>query len=218
MVVSPHHDDETIGCGGSLYLHALAGDSVSVVFVFAGWSAVPNISDRKKAAEVVQREARNACRVLGVQRVIDLRIEDRTEQLRDAISRKLVVCFREGLPDVVYVPHSGDGDREHSFISEAAREAVWMAESDYFPELGQTRPAIKTILGYEVWKPIQRVQYQCDISLVIKIKESALRKYRSQLRFKNWLVGAVGLNAYRGAIGNCSYAEAFQVIKISNIQ
>ncbi len=33
LVLAPHPDDETIGCGGSLVLHAAAGDPVRVIFL-----------------------------------------------------------------------------------------------------------------------------------------------------------------------------------------
>ena len=36
LVFAPHPDDETIGCGGSLALHAKAGDPVKVVILTDG--------------------------------------------------------------------------------------------------------------------------------------------------------------------------------------
>ena len=36
LMLAPHPDDETIGCGGSLALHAGAGDPIKVVFLTNG--------------------------------------------------------------------------------------------------------------------------------------------------------------------------------------
>lgn len=218
LVISPHHDDETIGCGGSIYLHSSNGDEVSVAFVFAGWSAVPSITDKKEATLIVQREAREACKDLGVLNIIELSIEDRNYHSGESARGSLVKVLREISPEVVYIPHPNDGDREHKFVSEVSREALWMSSSNYFPEFGNKMDSVRVILGYEVWKPLQNYQYFKDISDVIGIKKSALERYISQLKAKDWVKASLGLNAYRGVVAsNCSYAEVFQVIKLDKL-
>ena len=36
LVLSPHPDDEALGCGGMLARHALAGDEIYVIFLTSG--------------------------------------------------------------------------------------------------------------------------------------------------------------------------------------
>lgn len=218
LIVSPHHDDETIGCGGSIYIHASKGDNVSVAFVFAGWSAISDVADKKKAALIIQNEAREACKELGVLNVVELSLEDRDYHLNENATGSLVKVLREIAPEVVYIPHSDDGDQEHRFVSGISREAIWMASSSYFPELGKKTNAVRVVLGYEVWRPLQNYQYFEDISGVVDVKKIALEKYKSQLKVKDWVRASLGLNAYRGVVaGDCSYAEVFQVIKIDKL-
>lgn len=218
LVISPHHDDETIGCGGSICLHSSAGDEVSVVFIFAGWSAIPNVEDKKEATLIIQNEAVEACRELGVSNIIELSFDDRAYYQNEIAISALVKVFRDIRPEILYIPHSTDGDREHRFASEVSREALWLSTSDYFPELGKKIDAVKIVLGYEIWKPIQSSQYLRDISSVIEKKRSALEKYQTQLKVKDWIGASLGLNAYRGiSAGNCSYAEVFQVFKINKL-
>lgn len=218
LVVSPHHDDETIGCGGSICLHVASGDEVSVVFVFAGWSAIPSIIDKKEAAIIIQSEAREACKELGVKKVIELSFEDRAYHPGENVTNSLIKVFREVSPSLVYIPHDNEGDREHRFVNKVSQEALWISSSDYFPELGKKINSVSFVLGYEVWEPLQRHQYFNNISDVIEEKKNALEKYKSQLEIKDWVRASLGLNAYRGAIvGDCSYAEVFQVIKIDRL-
>ena len=218
LVVSPHHDDETIGCGGSICLHSSAGDEVYVVFIFSGWSAVPDVADRKKAAIIIQNEAREACEQLGVRGIIELSFEDRSHNPQEIVISSLVKAIREVGPELVYIPHFQDGDREHRFVNEVSREALWMSSSNYFPELGERISPVRIILGYEVWNPLQSYQYFRDISGVAKRKRNALKKYKTQLAVKDWAKAALGLNAYRGVTaGNCLYAEVFQVIRIDRL-
>ena len=40
LVIAPHHDDESIGCGGTIALLTSKGYSVSVVHVYEGSSGV----------------------------------------------------------------------------------------------------------------------------------------------------------------------------------
>ena len=218
LVISPHHDDETIGCGGSICLHIANGDEVSIAFVFAGWSAVPSIVDKKEAAIIIQNEAREACKELGVEKVIELSFEDRVCNPDEDMTRSFVKVLREVSPNLVYIPHSDDGDREHRIVNKVSQEALWISSSDYFPELGKKINSVRFVLGYEVWKPLQRHQYFNNISDVIERKKNALEKYKSQLEIKDWARASLGLNAYRGAIvGDCFYAEVFQVIKIDRL-
>jgi LmbE family N-acetylglucosaminyl deacetylase len=218
LVIAPHHDDETIGCGGSICLHASAGDEVSVVFVFAGWSAVPNVANKKKAALVVQNEAKEACKDLGVSTIVELSLGDRSCHMDKSAIGSLVKALRSIGPEVVYIPHPNDGDWEHMFVSKISREALWMSSSNYLSELGEKMNPIRAILGYEVWRPLQNYQYLRDISAVVGTKKNALGRYVSQLKEKDWVRASLGLNAYRGVVaGNCSYAEAFQVIKIDKL-
>ena len=58
LVLAPHPDDETFGCGGSLALHAEAGDPVKVVFLTNGAAGeASGKTDKGQYVKLRQNEA-----------------------------------------------------------------------------------------------------------------------------------------------------------------
>ena len=90
LVVAPHPDDETMGLGGTLALHAAQGDPVSVLFVCNGIQGDPEgWFPREEVTRIREAEARAAAAVLGIgdlrflgypdtsgMAVVDLRVTD----------------------------------------------------------------------------------------------------------------------------------------------
>lgn len=218
VIIAPHHDDETIGCGGSIFLHSQRGDEVIVIFIYSGWSAIPCMTSKEQASCLIQKEAAEACAVLGVSQIKELCISDRAFLTENESLCGLIRTLREtGGCDILYLPHQFEGDREHRIVNELTREALWLSSSDYLPEFGEKAKSPSLVLGYEVWTPLPNYMMVTDISSVIHFKKEALRKYSSQLGAKDWIAGCIGLNAYRGVIsGKGTFAEAFQIIKVNS--
>src|SRR5258707_15129586 len=65
LVIAPHPDDESIGCGGAICLHADQGHRVATVFLTSGECGLPELS-KEEAWRVREREAERATEILGV--------------------------------------------------------------------------------------------------------------------------------------------------------
>lgn len=216
MVIAPHHDDEVIGCGGSICLHKKRGDEVAVVFFTAGWSGVPWVIDRKEAIGLIQMEAISAGKILEVDNIIELNFEDRNLSSSQSILPELVSAIRKIRPNVIYLPHSNDGDSEHRFVNSVGMEAIWIAASDYLPDCGIKMPSVQLILGYEVWQPLNNYNLSVDITACMETKLAAIEAYGSQLKQKDWREGLLGLASFRGVTsGKGKYAEVFQIVKVN---
>lgn len=218
IIIAPHHDDEVIGCGGSICLHKQRGDQVVVVFVFAGWSAIPSVNDKEKASQIIQKEAKIAGDILGVDETKELNLPDRSFIVGKEALHKLIRVLRNVRGcNILYIPHENEGDREHKITSDLAHEAIWLASSDYLPDLGKKIFSPDIVLGYEVWSPLSRYQLAVDITLVVSRKKRAIEAYQTQLQIKNWADACIGLNAYRGVTtGKGNFVEVFQVQKINS--
>jgi len=214
LVVSPHHDDEVIGCGGTIAKYHRNGDKVFVVYVTSGWSGLPKIKSKEKAIKIRERETHNACKILGVQKSIFLREDDRNiYNKKGEIIQKLIKVIRDVKPNLIYVPHPNEKDIEHRITYEVTKEAAWLSKSPYLPKLGVPTKSIETIYLYEVWTPMENFFIREDITSVVDVKTKALLAYKSQLEYFNLVDAIIGLSMYRGSMVGTTkkFAEVFQV-------
>lgn len=197
LVVAPHPDDETIGCGGALARHAAAGDPVTVVVATSGGATRGGGRDVEAARE---RECRAACVALGVGEPVFLRLPDGA--LSSAVARLAEELGRLGAgAATVYVPALVDPHPDHRAANAALAAAGLEAE----------------VLGYEVWSPVA-ADVVVDVGGVWERKERALRCYPVALQSVDYLAASAGLAAYRGAtagLGPGARAEAFSRLALA---
>lgn len=210
LVLSPHPDDDVIGCGGSIAKHVRAGARVTVV--------IPAGRERSMLAEsypgeTFEAETDAANNMLGVHRCVKLTAPFGDLPPDRGFLTELVKIMREVRPQVVYLPHADDDDLEHQAVHQAGLTALRTAQSQFVHRHGLAMPAPKLVLGYEVWAPLSRFQYVEDIGAQLETKVAAMRCYQSQLNHRSWDEGVRGLAAYRGLItSGGGYAEVFQVL------
>ncbi|MEM9257283.1 MAG: PIG-L deacetylase family protein [Pseudomonadota bacterium] len=204
LVLAPHMDDETIGCGGAIRAHVLAGQEVHVAFVTDGSGGFPAEDQARLTVpartEIRRKEAAEACSVLGVSRMHCLNLPDGRSRADGEAVNTLLQLLTELSPEVVYLPFITDTHYDHATTNRLFLEAVERRPS----ELGDILCSC-----YEVWTPLHP---NCivDITEYMDTKLLALACYKSQLAMNNYLDSVKGLNAYR-AIANQSrgFAEAF---------
>jgi len=208
LVIAPHPDDESIGCGGTVRKHVLAGDNVAAVFLTSGELGLKHLA-KEKAWEIREAEARAAATILGIGNTFFLRGPDWT--LADAlpgIANKLRALLEQDRWDMIYLPHPAEWHPDHKACLPILRAA-----------LAETRTPLPTLRGYEIWTPLSEFQHVEDISSVIRTKLRAIRSHTSQVAQLAYDRAALGLNAFRGAAsGRCRYAEVFQQIGVDESQ
>jgi LmbE family N-acetylglucosaminyl deacetylase len=200
LVIAPHPDDEVLGCGGRICQHVAKGDKVTVVFLTSGELGLKHLA-REKAWRIREAEAQKAATILGITTVEFLRIADWAvgEDTRN-VTQKLRSILRVERPDLIYLPHPGEGHPDHQAVWPCLRAA-----------LRGLRGAKLDLRGYEVWTPLGHFDEVADISKVMPRKLRALRAHRSQVQGWDYARAVTGLNQYRGVMaGKCRFAEVFQ--------
>jgi LmbE family N-acetylglucosaminyl deacetylase len=201
LVLAPHPDDESIGCGGTLCLHAQRGDRVSAVFLTSGELGLKHLA-REDAWRIREREARQAGKILGLAELSFLRLPDWSvgDDVRRAAAALRPILAREA-PELIYLPHPAEWHPDHKAAAKVLRTAL----------RGSGLPA-PLLRGYEVWTPLPESHHVERIDSVMRCKLRAVRAHRSQLNGEfDYERAVIGLNQFRGALaGKCSYAEVFQ--------
>jgi N-acetylglucosamine malate deacetylase 1 len=189
LIVAPHQDDETLGCGGLIALKREQGIPVQVVFVTDG-AASHAWHPKFRSGEIApirKQEALEALAILGVEAAQvhfldqrDGKLKYTTEDDRQQATHQLTEIIRSFKPGEVYVTHRHDRSADHEVTYTLTKRAI--ARS------GQTID----LLEYPIWILWKTLLFQnvkpsewagasrLAIHTVKDKKRQALETYRSQ--------------------------------------
>src|SRR5262245_32021392 len=169
MVIAPHPDDESIGCGGMIRLHLERGDTVGVVFLTSGERGIQG-TIIESARAVREAEAAEALEILGVKKMDFIRLPDlRVTKHLDEGARRLAPLLEADRPGIVYLPHPHEAHPDHEAALPLVRRASRL--------LVDGRPVVE-LRGYEVWTPISSHDWAEDITRQMARKLRAVRCYQ----------------------------------------
>jgi len=130
LIVAPHADDETLGCGGLIAAKARRGDPVQVVFVSDSAGSpedhpAPGLAGQRRA------ESLAALAVLGVPAASihfvdapDGRLNRLTATEFTRVKGALAALIGQIAPQEIFLPYLGEGSTEHDATVHLARAAL----------------------------------------------------------------------------------------------
>ena len=139
VVIAPHPDDETLGCGGTVLRKRALGAKVAVIFLTDGTASHQHLVSAERLAGERELEALAATAVLGIDpsAVHFLRVPDtQLAQHIEATLPRVVELLEQYRPAQVYAPFRRDGLADHvaaARIAESAATAVGVSELLGFP-------------------------------------------------------------------------------------
>ena len=200
LVLSPHPDDESIGCAGTLCGHVAAGDAVRVVFLtsgeLGGHGLGPDETRRRREGEALA-----AARILGIRQPEFWHAPDGRLRASEALILQLASLLRQWRPQFVYTTHGGEMHPDHRAAPRLLRRALAVA-----------RVARPDVWLFEIWTPLARMDRIVDITPWMDTKLRAVRAYESQCSVLRFDAAVAGLNRYRGEMHSWpggDYAEVF---------
>lgn len=127
LVVAPHQDDETLGCGGTIALKRQAGQRVTILFLTDGGRSHGSLIDSGELATIRHQEAVNAAARLGVDpgevRFLDFPEGGLHSQHRE-VADQIGAVLDEVRPAEVYVTATDEPHKDHAAAGAAVAHAV----------------------------------------------------------------------------------------------
>ncbi len=219
LVISPHADDEALGCGGLMARLADQGTEVQVQFMtvdgFHHYGLDGGTTYQQRLDEIAE-----VAKLLGFEWHIAYGDQDLIEKLDTVPKRDLVDLFERRInefePDVVLLPSGADYDQDHVATFDTALAAL----RPIAPVFGKW--LVPHVLVYEspkiMWwvDDIPRPEVFVDIGETIERKLEALAGYRSQVRPSPHIRSEESVRALaclRGKEIGVEYAEAYKVLR-----
>jgi N-acetylglucosamine malate deacetylase 1 len=215
VVVSPHPDDETLGCGGTLLKHFAEGDQLN-------WINVTNIHKKYGYSEEhIQKRKREIEEVKGQYGFSTFHNLDFPTTRLDVfpigeLIGKISQVFKIITPEILYLPFRGDIHTDHKVVFDAVASCTkWFRY-----------PSVKRVLVYETLSETDfhvctdsgsfHPNVFVDIHEFIEQKLEILNIYSNEIGeypFPRSKKAVRSLAAIRGVASGFESAEAFMLLK-----
>jgi LmbE family N-acetylglucosaminyl deacetylase len=204
LVLVPHPDDESIGCGGTLLALTRAGVVCDAVFMTCGeLSYVPlpgEAFDRSIAIASKKRRAAEAAQILGLNSMTFLEAEDGLLHESPEHVQTLVEKIKSTGCQRILCPWVHDAHPDHAVTFRMLQLALRQIKNDV------------EIWLYEVWSPLI-ANHVVPIDDTIEEKIKAVSLYQDSHERVEYASRFLGLAKYRSLLARqATYAEAFLVL------
>jgi len=213
LVISPHPDDETLGCGGTILKNIKNGNQVHWLNM-----TVMKLSDgySKKKMDLRKKEIKKVSKLYNFKTSQSLNFSTAkldTYPLKDIINN-LNSVIGKIKPEIIYIPSIYDNHTDHKITHEAIKSCIkWFRQR-----------SIKKVLTYEVLSETnisfnRKKQFLPNvyenIAPYINKKINIMKIYSSEIKkhpFPRNKKAIISLGILRGTQSGFKYAEAFELL------
>ena len=194
LILAPHFDDETFGCGGLLikYPH-----NVHIICLTDGkFGTVQN--NNEEIVNIRKKEFISVMEELGIISYEFLDIQD----------GKLIFNYEKfkqiDISDYDYF----ENHKDHKAVTKLLQQLL--KEKKYKKSL--------KIVSYEIWSAMTMPNYFIDITKIVRKKREIIQLYASQNKNLWFFRGIISLNVYRGMLVNRGCAEMYTVLDVNTFK
>jgi len=186
LVIAPHQDDESIGCGGTIIKHVKLGGKVEIVFCTSGEEK--RMEETKEAAKILGSKLNHFLQ-------FDIRsLYDNTNKLAERFTE----LFNRIKPEIIFLPFMIDNHQDHIAISRAFAKSYKQKKID------------SLVYAYSVWTTMIP-NVVIDISQEWEQKKQAIECYKTQTKDRDYVTMASSISKYWSIVKgkNTQYCESF---------
>jgi len=199
LVIAPHSDDETFGCGGTLALLRQKACHIKVVIVTDGSQGDPLNYTNGEVVNCRKAESIAALKLLDIDDIVFLGEADGNFRYTPTIAEQLTSILDTFVADWLFIPSVLDYHRDHIAVSLSVL-SVW-----------QQRGFRERVFLYEIWEPVPAT-WIVNVSGVVDLKQQAVQCYQLPLKYGDYSAAVTAIMRYRGFYlmeQIEQYAEAF---------
>lgn len=202
LILAPHADDETIGCGGLIAKNPTQFD---VYCLTNGFKGIPEPISYEEKIAIRKKEFFETMEKAGV---------NYYHFFEDIDDKRLIMRYDKFKTislsdyDYIFIPNILDQHRDHKSVAIMLKELM------------KDRPYKKNvkIVMYEIWSTLAAPNIYIDIEDTITKKINLLQNYKSQIKSHDYIRAVEGLNAYRGLAPHLQYAEAYCMLDVNDFK
>ena len=212
LVIAPHPDDEELGCGGTIAKFSKQGHKVQVCYVTKAYT--PDWSEELIANR--RKETEQANHVLGVKQAyfLDFPTVKLDTIPQKALNDSLFDVVKKTNPEIIFLPHGGDLNKDHRLVFEAGLVAARPGHDLNIQKILCYETVSETEWGADMSKFQANVYENIDGFMEAKLR--AMQVYKSEVRPFPHPRSAEVLSALaikRGSEAGLKAAEGFMLIR-----
>ena len=200
LILAPHFDDETFGCGGLLIRYP---QNVYIICLTDGkFGTVHDNND--EIINIRKKEFKNVMEELDITSYKFLDIQD----------GKLIFNYEKfkqieiSAYDYIFIPNYFENHKDHKAVTSLLKQLL--KEKKHKKSL--------RIVFYEIWSAMTMPNYFLDVTPIIRKKRELIQLYSSQNKNLWFFKGIISLNAYRGMLVNRGWAEMYTILDINTFK
>ena len=208
LVIAPHPDDETLGCGGTLFRHKLKGDKIH-------WLIVTRLSKKStndiKLINISQKQIKKVAAAYNFNSYFQEKYE--TCSLDKVNLKSIIETFKKHIhkikPEIIYLPYRDDAHNDHKIVFDAAIQCTKTFRNSFTRSVRVYETISETDFShFSQFKP----NLYIDISKHLEEKINTFKLYETEIQTHPSPRSEINIRSLainRGSIAGCNFAEAF---------